>query len=593
VAGQVTGLTLGNGVAESYGYDSQRLQLTSQSATKSGNTLLSLTYNYQATAGQNGTGTTAGNSGQLMSVSGAINGTTESTAYTYDLQGRLTTSNQASNTVTAQRRFQYDRWGNRTGVWDAVSGGAQIQSTSLQQSGGAPTNRITGVSNPSTTLSYSYDATGNVTSDGVHSYTYDSENRLVSVDAGASGQYSYDHQNRRWKKAVGQATTHYVWQGSQVIAEHNGGTGAILVDYIYSGGRMIAKVEAGVTRYFLSDRLSVRLMMDASGNVIGRQGHLPYGEDFAESGTQQKQHLTSYEREAESGLDYAINRSYSNSVGRFNQADPYRASGYMTNPQSWNRYAYVHSNPINNTDRLGRDIDEHVEVYAGADTIEGSSDWAGNIEGRMGDYAGGKSKEGSGASSGTGAGVGVVPSLSVIGNVDFENLMKYIKKKMSENCKNWLKSKGMQEFLGEFKVALDSLIIDYRSDFANTKMDLDGFHFTWREWFDRVQNEARQRTNNPNTIVAGLTVTTPDFSGAGNPHVYPIIILGPAYYDGNELDAEGRAFVNKVGGLANYQAITLLHELFHVRTGKRDGDMERELGINGTIDDFLANDCKQ
>ena len=36
VTGQVTGLTLLNGVAESFGYDANRMQLTSQIATKSG-----------------------------------------------------------------------------------------------------------------------------------------------------------------------------------------------------------------------------------------------------------------------------------------------------------------------------------------------------------------------------------------------------------------------------------------------------------------------------------------------------------------------------------------------------------------------------
>ena len=70
-------------------------------------------------------------------------------------------------------------------------------------------------------------------------------------------------------------------------------------------------------RYYVSDRLSTRLVLDASGNVIGRQGHLPFGEDFAESGTQEKHHFTSYERDVESGTDYAVNRQYSQSVGRF------------------------------------------------------------------------------------------------------------------------------------------------------------------------------------------------------------------------------------------------------------------------------------
>src|ERR1700720_2807815 len=172
--GQLTGTSLGNGVNESYGYDSNRMQLTSQVATKSGGAtggLMNLTYNYQASAGQMGAGATAGNAGQMTSISGTIGGTTESAAYTYDNLGRLVTSNQTSNGSSAQRRFAYDRWGNRTGVWDVVSGGTQIQSIALPQSGGAPTNQIQSVTSGST-VNYSYDAAGNVTNDGAHSYTY-------------------------------------------------------------------------------------------------------------------------------------------------------------------------------------------------------------------------------------------------------------------------------------------------------------------------------------------------------------------------------------------------------------------------------------
>jgi len=354
VAGQVTGDTLGNGVVEAFGYDANRLQLTSQTATKSGNTLMNLTYGYNATAGQMGSGSTAGNAGQLMSISGTIGGLTESAAYTYDNLGRLLTSNQTSNGSSAQRRFAYDRWGNRTAMWDAVSGGNQIQSITLQQSAGVPTNRIVSVTSGST-VNYTYDAAGNVTNDGLHSYAYDSENRIVSVDGGATASCAYDHQNRRYKKTVGSTVSHYVWEGGQQLARHDGSTGAVAIDYVYSGSRMIAKIGSGVTQYFLNDRLSVRLSLDTSGNITGRQGHLPFGEDFAETGTQQKQHFTSYERDGEIGADYAVNREYSQTAGRFGSADPYRASGYLTDPQSWNRYSYSKNDAINRKDPSGLD----------------------------------------------------------------------------------------------------------------------------------------------------------------------------------------------------------------------------------------------
>jgi len=116
---------------------------------------------------------------------------------------------------------------------------------------------------------------------------------------------------------------------------------------------MIGKFASGVTQYFLNDRLSVRLMLDTSGNVLGRQGHLPFGEDFGVSGSQDKHHFTSYEGDAEGGTDYAVNRQYSQVAGRFMRVD--QKAGSLSNPQSFDRYAYVTNDPIRFTDPSGLD----------------------------------------------------------------------------------------------------------------------------------------------------------------------------------------------------------------------------------------------
>ena len=114
---------------------------------------------------------------------------------------------------------------------------------------------------------------------------------------------------------------------------------------------MIARIASGSTQYFLSDRLSVRLSLDSNGNVLGRQGHLPFGEDFAESGSQEKHDFTNYERDMESSTDYAINRQYSQIIGRFMRVD--RIAGSNTTPQTHNRYTYGQSDPVNRIDREG------------------------------------------------------------------------------------------------------------------------------------------------------------------------------------------------------------------------------------------------
>jgi RHS repeat-associated protein len=345
VAGQVTGLSLGNGVSEGYGYSADRLQLTSQTATRGVTTLMSLTYNYAATAGASGAGTTAGNSGQLMSMSGTINGQNRAQAFTYDNVGRLLT---ATGWSVWQRRCAYDRWGSRTGMWDATSGGNQIQNIVIAPNGSSTkNNRIYSVNG----VIYGYDAAGNCTADGAHNYGYDGEGRLANVDSGATASYGYDANNWRVKKQSAGVTTHYVWEGAQAIAEYNGSTGALISEYVYAGSRMVARDQGGVLRYFHQDRLSTRMITDGSGNVVGTQDHLPFGEDAGVVGENEKHRFTNYEREGESGTDYAVNRQYAQSTGRFLQIDP--LGGFVSDPQSINRYTYALAEPINVFDPLG------------------------------------------------------------------------------------------------------------------------------------------------------------------------------------------------------------------------------------------------
>jgi RHS repeat-associated protein len=70
-------------------------------------------------------------------------------------------------------------------------------------------------------------------------------------------------------------------------------------------------------------------------------------------GESEKHRFTTYERDAESGTDYAINRQYQTITGRFMQADPFEGSYEISNPQSLNRSSYVGNDPVNFIDPLG------------------------------------------------------------------------------------------------------------------------------------------------------------------------------------------------------------------------------------------------
>jgi len=58
------------------------------------------------------------------------------------------------------------------------------------------------------------------------------------------------------------------------------------------------------------------------------------------------------------GLDYADQRYYASTYGRFNTPDPSRRSAKAGNPLSWNRYAYTLGDPVNGNDPKGLDDDD-------------------------------------------------------------------------------------------------------------------------------------------------------------------------------------------------------------------------------------------
>jgi hypothetical protein len=58
--------------------------------------------------------------------------------------------------------------------------------------------------------------------------TLPNSNTVATSYGGATASYAYDQENRRIKKVEGATTTHYVWEGGQCIAEHNGSTGAVV-----------------------------------------------------------------------------------------------------------------------------------------------------------------------------------------------------------------------------------------------------------------------------------------------------------------------------------------------------------------------------
>ncbi len=324
-----TKVTYGNGVQGNFSYNA-RLQLASLSYTKPGATLFSLSYDY--TAG------VPGNNGQIQRITDNLDGT-RTTTYTYDAWARLKQATNAQWTVTET----YDRYGNRKSQSAPVANNVTINPA---------TNRIT---DPG----YSYDAAGNMTADGLNTLTYDAENRVVTnVQAGATTNYILDGGSLRVKKCAPNCTsptssTVYIFSGTKVIAEYDNGAAVASPtrEYIYSGSTLVAKIEGGAATYHHPDHLSNRVLTDSSANSVRTFGHYPFGETWYETGTASKWKFTSYERDSESGNDYAMARFYMSRLGRFSSPDP--LAGSLADPQSLNRYAYTNNDPENLSDPSG------------------------------------------------------------------------------------------------------------------------------------------------------------------------------------------------------------------------------------------------
>jgi len=164
--------------------------------------------------------------------------------------------------------------------------------------------------------------------------TYDIMNRLKTV---ASDTYGYDPSNKR------------IWKNDEYTFYGGGGerigrySATKLVDDTGTHVFVFQKVQ--VDEYFGGRRLTTQDRLGSVGS------YYPYGE--AKSGTvSNADSFATYYRDS-TGLDYADQRYYIGGAGRFATSDPFQASAGLAEPGSWNRYAYVESDPINRYDPEG------------------------------------------------------------------------------------------------------------------------------------------------------------------------------------------------------------------------------------------------
>lgn len=327
--------TLGNGVAESYGYTA-RGWFQSLNASNGSTSV----YSVSLTNPNNGLTGYSGN-GNVLYANDSANG---NWAYAYDAMNRLISSSKTGQSFT----YVYDRFGNRL-QQNAPQGGPAPQYSFDAN------NRIIG-------SSMVYDAAGNVTSDGTHTYRYDAENRIIQIDGGSTGVYTYAADGQRVHKVTGTTAVDDVFDlGNHLVAEVSSG-GSWTRSEVYAAGRHVGTYTPATTYFSHTDWLGTeRARSTVAGAGCENIVSLPYGDAQTTSGScgdPSPVHFTGKLRDSESGLDDFPARYYSSVQGRWYSPDwspvpvaiPYAD---LTDPRTLNLYDYVGDDPTNHPDADG------------------------------------------------------------------------------------------------------------------------------------------------------------------------------------------------------------------------------------------------
>ncbi len=256
---------------------------------------------------------------------------------------------------------QYSTFQYTTNAEDQITGTTQTSdasvsypATSEQTASFNNLNQVTALEDPPpSSQAYTYDADGNLLSDGTRDYTWDAEKRLIGItypgQTGMATSFAYDGMNRRTTitdTSVGGGTpvaTSYIWCGFKPCQARNS-SDAITRAY-YEEGEFVPGSPA-TSYYYGPDNLgSVRRVFSAGSAPA--YDYDPYGNPLQTTAPVTDFGYADMFIHQPSGINLTLNRAYDAYSGRWLSRDPAGEAGGI------NLYGYVEQNPVNLIDSYG------------------------------------------------------------------------------------------------------------------------------------------------------------------------------------------------------------------------------------------------
>jgi RHS repeat-associated protein len=306
-----------------------------------GNTATITTFNPTLPGGQQAVTFNIGASDTLVSIAAGLANAMNGNANLQTLG--VTAKNSDAADLTFSQRFS----GNGTVPSNASL--ANVSATDAVPTTKTNTNALTVTASASSTLTW--DANGNMTSDGTNTYKWDAENRLIQIDyPGINNftQFSYDgsDRNRRIVETVSGSVTdtkQFVYCGN-IKCESRDAMGSNLRKYFGSG----EKVASSDYFYSFDHMGSVREFCDSTGTVQSRYLYDSYGRTTVAVGNVLSDfQYAKYFVHSRSALYLTFSRAYNTSQTRWLSRDP------IGEHAGFNLYRYVENKPVLLTDPTG------------------------------------------------------------------------------------------------------------------------------------------------------------------------------------------------------------------------------------------------